>query len=200
MTEVEVLHGEELPPDGGSPPLLIPPSFDQVYADHFDFVWRSIRRLGIPEASVDDALQEVFIVVHRRLSEFEGRAVITTWLFRIILHTVGHHRRSMSRKRAFHADRESPDDLPSEAATDPYENTVQAQELRLLYTLLDRLDDDKRAVFVLAELEQMTAPEIAESIGIKLNTVYSRLRAARASFEEEAAKLLGVEWQGQGKP
>jgi len=61
---------------------------------------------------------------------------------------------------------------------------TRAEEVRLLHRILDRLDDDKRAVFVLAELEQMTAPEIAEALSVNLNTVYSRLRAARAAFED----------------
>jgi RNA polymerase sigma-70 factor (ECF subfamily) len=158
--------------------------FAEIYERHFSFVWRSVRRLGVAEASVDDAVQDVFLVVHRRLDDFEGRSSIKTWLFGIVLRVVKDWRRTDSRKRRVGAGA-GDGDLDSVAADgtqSPHALTEQAQAVRMLHRVLDSLDDDKRAVFVMAELEQMSAPEIAEALGVNLNTVYSRLRAARRAF------------------
>jgi RNA polymerase sigma-70 factor (ECF subfamily) len=162
------------------------PSFDAVYDSCIDFVWRGVHRLGVDEASVDDVIQEVFFVVHRKLPEFTGRSSTRTWIFSILLHVVRHHRRTWCRKEAARspdaADRL--DDLADPRSRGPLEAAETADSVRLLDRLLRSLDDDKREVFVLAHLEQMTAPEIAEILGENLNTVYSRLRAARDEFEQ----------------
>lgn len=155
-------------------------SFEQIYDEHFDFVWRSVRRLGVPDHQVDDAVQDVFVVVHRRLADFEGRSSMRTWLFGIALKVARSHRRRAARKGTEPLVQEVVD----HESLSPHEATARNEGLRLLHSLLDELDDDKRAVFVLAELEQMTAPEIAEALEVKLNTVYSRLRAARKNFDE----------------
>lgn len=153
----------------------------ELYEQHFEFVWRTVRRLGVAERALDDAVQDVFIVVHRRLHEFEGRSTIKSWLFSIARRVAHDHRRRSSRK-----DRgeELPDAIPDMASPSPLEAVARTQAAELLHDFLDSLDDDKREVFVLAELEQMTVPEIAEAIGVNLNTVYSRLRAARHAFEQ----------------
>lgn len=153
-------------------------SFDDVYDGYFDFVWRSLRRLGVPFSQLDDAAQDVFLVVHRRLGEFEGRSSVKTWLFGIVLRVARGVRRTAGRR---------PTEPLSEHATiagieTPVEATERAEAARLVHYLLENLEDDKRAVFVLAELEQMTAPEIADALAVNLNTVYSRLRSARREF------------------
>jgi RNA polymerase sigma-70 factor (ECF subfamily) len=153
--------------------------FADIYQTYFDFVWRSLRRLGVIEHELDDVAQEVFLVVHKRLDDFEGRSSVRTWLFGIVLRVASQHRRT-ARRRPEHS---LPADLPERRSSDPHEATVQAQTRQLVYELLDELDYDKRVVLVLAELEQMTAPEIAESLSLSVNTVYSRLRAARREFE-----------------
>jgi RNA polymerase sigma-70 factor (ECF subfamily) len=162
------------------------PSFDAVYDSCAEFVWRSVRRLGVEEASVDDVIQEVFFVVHRKLPEFTGRSSIKTWIFSILLHVVRHHRRTWRRKDAPRSSDATDrlDDLADPRARGPLEAAETADSVRLLDRLLRALDDEKREVFVLAHLEQMTAPEIAEILGENLNTVYSRLRAARDEFEQ----------------
>ncbi len=155
-------------------------TFEEVYEEHFEFVWRSIRRLGVDETAQDDLVQEVFLVVYRRLADFEGRSSVKTWLFGIALRVARTHRRGLARKGGL-------DPLPPEMADGsqrgPEAAASRNEALRLLDRLLDELDEDKRAVFVLAELEQMTAPEIADALGVKVNTVYSRLRAARTAFD-----------------
>jgi RNA polymerase sigma-70 factor (ECF subfamily) len=159
------------------------PTFEAIYEQHFPFVWRGVRRLGVSEAQTDDIVQEIFLIVHRRLASFEGRSSIRTWIYGIAVRVVRDHRRSLRRKPS------EPADVDLFAAQKGTEEDVErAQAVRVLYTLLDRLDDEKREVFVLAELEQMSVPEIAEILGANTNTVYSRLRAARKDFEQAAAR------------
>lgn len=166
-------------------------SFAEAYEAHFDFVWRSARRLGVPDASIDDVVQDVFVTVYRRLSEFEGRSQLRTWIFGILRHTVRDLRRTQRRKptEAFSHEPESRDGGPHEA-------TIQREGTRLLHEVLETLDDDQREIFVLAELEQMSAPEIGLALEMNVNTVYSRLRAARQSFEAALKRLRSRdEWR-----
>jgi RNA polymerase sigma-70 factor (ECF subfamily) len=162
-------------------------SFDVVYDEWFDFVWRSARRLGVDEAAVDDVTQDVFLVVHRRLSDFEGRSSLKTWLFSITLRVVSDWRRTRRRKGGLSPLPED-DALAGRESIEPARQLEKAEAVRLLHRLLDELDDDKRAVFVLAELEGQTAPEIATALDIPVNTVYSRLRVARERFEAALAR------------
>ena len=164
--------------------------FADVYREYFGFVWRSARGLGVRPSAVDDVVQEIFVVVHRRLSEFEGRSTVRTWLSGIVLNVVRHHRRSIVRKSPHelpNGSAEDPEVLPTDARG-PHENAELAEGTRLLQRLLDTLDDDKREVLVLAELEELSVPEIAEGLGLKVNTTYSRLRLAREQFERALAR------------
>ena len=157
-------------------------AFTDVYDEHFRFVWRSLRRLGVFEADVADAAQEVFVVVHRKLDGFEGRAKVSTWLFGICLRVAARRRSAPTRRREVHDDEAiaAQVDHADDAAT-----TVERRdERRVLEALLDELSFDQRAVFVLFELEAMTGDVIAEALEIPLGTVYSRLRLARAAFEQ----------------
>ncbi len=161
-------------------------SFDDVYDAYVDFVWQSARRLGVSEAAADDVVQQTFVVVHRRLLDFEGRSSLRTWIFSVLLRVVREHRRSMRRKSPhwMQSAPADPDELPDDAReADPFEALSRAEAARVIEELLESLDEDKREVFVLAELEQMTAPEIAEVTGLVPRAVYSRLRAARTDFE-----------------
>lgn len=156
-----------------------------IYREHFAFVWRSLRRLGVPDDSLEDLAQDVFVVVWRRIRDFEGRASLRTWLFGIALRVYRTRRRGEWRRRR------KLDELAStslvELTNDP---TRQRDAQQLLLALLDGLDDDKRAVYVLAELEGFTAAEIAEGLDVNPNTVSSRLRAARKELHDAAAALL----------
>jgi RNA polymerase sigma-70 factor (ECF subfamily) len=197
-------EGEAAAPRRGPPPIprraapAAPPQAEPsavtavldlpaIYAQHADFVWRSLRRLGVPERSVDDAVQDVFIVVHRRLAEFEGRSTLKSWLFGIARRVAHDHRRRIGRKER---DEELPEVIVDPAAPTPAAEVERAEAVRALHAILAGLDDDKREVFILAELEQMTAPEIAAALAVNLNTVYSRLRAARAAFDAAVARHL----------
>jgi RNA polymerase sigma-70 factor (ECF subfamily) len=181
--------------DGGPPPSQRDAvrerlDFAAVYDAHFSYVWRSARRLGVHPDSIDDVVQDVFVVVHRRLADFEGRSSLKTWMFGIVLRVVRDHRRSIRRKRlGADARSDSELDMLPDANATPFERLEQVEAARLVDTLLDRLDDEKREVFVLAELEGMTVPEIAEITSANVNTVYSRLRAARKEFEAAVQRM-----------
>jgi len=158
-----------------------------VYEGHFDFVWRSARRLGVQAPQLEDVVQEVFIVAHRRLPAFEGRASLKTWLFGITRRVVRDHFRSARRKPLELLGEREPVDPH---AADAEAQLVALEGVRLLHALLAQLDQDKREVFVLAELEQMSAPEIAQALEQNLNTVYARLRAARQAFDQALGRHL----------
>lgn len=165
------------------------PSFDAVYEEHFDFVWRTARRLGVPESAADDVVQDTFVVLHRRLAEYDGKTAMRCWLVGILTRVVSDHRRRYRRKEAAcvpHPD-ESERALPS-SAPPPSDEAEQAESVRLLGALLEEIDEDKREVLVLAQLEEMTVPEIAELLGANVNTVYARLRAARREFDAAYAR------------
>ncbi len=164
--------------------------FAAVYEANFTFVWRAARRLGVQAADTDDVVQEVFVVAHRKLGSFEGRARVKTWLFKILLHVVRHYLRTQQRKPAHQATaRDDLDQVLDHDGIGPGEAAERAEAVRLLDGLLGQLDADKREVFVLAEIEQMSCVEIADVLATNVNTVYSRLRAARQEFERAVARL-----------
>jgi RNA polymerase sigma-70 factor, ECF subfamily len=153
------------------------PAFADVFRQHFDFVWRTLRSLGVPEAGVDDAVQDVFISVHRRLPEFEGRSTLKTWIYSIAYHTAQNHRRSARRRETLPLE---PDVVSFEP--DPGELVAGAQAGRFVLRFLEQLAPERRDVFVLCVLEELSAPDVAEILRVNVNTVYSRLRLARQQF------------------
>ena len=158
-------------------------SFDEVYDRYVVFVWRTLRALGLPDAALEDAVQDVFIVVHRRLHEFEGRAKLTSWLFAIARRVAKNHRRTRQPSSELRdVEEQVRDDGPT-----PYEAVVQTEAVALLERILDRLDDKQRVCFVLMDIEQMTAEEVASLLEINVHTVYSRRRLARLEFNRLAA-------------
>ena len=168
-------------------------TFEAVYETHCPFVWQSVRRLGVADSAVEDVAQEVFLVVHRRLASFDGRSSIKPWLFAIIVRVVSDARRSLRRKPA-HLGGHARSDRDVDSVTDPsaicpQESAVRADAVRTLQALLDRMSDHHRQVFILSELEQMSALDIAAAVNANVNTVYSRLRAARLDFERAVARL-----------
>lgn len=158
-------------------------SLEEVYRAHHAFVWRSLLRLGIPAGRIEDAVHELFLVVARKLPEFAGRSSLRTWLFAIAVRVAQSFRRDAGRERV-HLERFAHE--PRAAASDPYR---QRDATVVLHRLLAALGEDQRAVFILVELEGMTAPEVAEALGVKLPTVYTRLRAARAAVARAAHDL-----------
>lgn len=168
--------------------VATPPSFAETYERYFEFVWASVRRNGVADGDADDVVQEVFVVIHAKLGTLQQPESLRSWIYGIVRRTVSGYRRSrradvagdaaLALAGAAHA--------PSQAT--PQALTEQAAQVELLWSLLAELDDAKREVFILAEVEEMTAPEIASALEIPLNTVYSRLRTARVAFEETLAR------------
>ncbi|MBV1859320.1 MAG: sigma-70 family RNA polymerase sigma factor [Nannocystaceae bacterium] len=156
-------------------------SFDAVFRDEHDFVWRTLRHYGVPEAGLDDATQDVFVVVHRRIADFDGRAPLRSWLIGIARRVGSRHR---SRREA-QARREAPLGAvePSSSDPGPHSRAIRVEAADFVATFLDLLPPKLRGAFQLCEIEGMSAPEVADVLGIPVNTVYSRLRLARARFE-----------------
>jgi RNA polymerase sigma-70 factor (ECF subfamily) len=170
-------------------PVSAEASFEQVYSTYVDFVWRSALRLGVDEAAADDVVQQVFLVVYQKLDGFEWRSTLKTWLFAILLRVVRGHRRIVRRKSPHLAHEWVDPDLAVDGSGTPHDALSRAEASRTIDVLLDSLKGDKRVVFVMAELEEMTAAEISIATGLTPSAVYSRLRAARTDFERAAAAL-----------
>jgi RNA polymerase sigma-70 factor (ECF subfamily) len=147
-----------------------------------------VRRNGVGEGDVGDVVQEVFVVIHAKLPTLRQPESLRSWIYGIVRRTVSGHRRSQRADAVSDAALAlaSVTDAPSQAS--PQALTEQAAQMQLLWSLLAELDEPKREVFILAEVEEMTAPEIAEALEIPMNTVYSRLRTARAAFEVALAR------------
>jgi RNA polymerase sigma-70 factor (ECF subfamily) len=171
----------------------VPPTFDSVYHAYASFVWRSAYRLGVPRAALEDVMQEVFLVVHRKLPAFEERASdraatsMRAWLSAIVIHVVRAHRRTLRRRDPTADERAAsidPDTLVDPWTPSPIEAALRDDAVRELYEILASMNDDRREVFVLSELEELSAPEIAHALGVNVNTIYWRLRTARKEFEQ----------------
>jgi RNA polymerase sigma-70 factor (ECF subfamily) len=162
-------------------------TLEEIYNQHADFVWQTLRHMGLGETDAEDAMQEVFLTVHRKLGEFEARSALTTWLF-TICRSVARDRRGRAYRR-----REVSDALTIEgqadAVTDVGRVVEHRQQVALLEAILDRMEDSQREVFVLFELQGLGGEAIAEMLSIPTGTVHSRLRLARAAFQAAVARL-----------
>ncbi|MEM7152275.1 MAG: sigma-70 family RNA polymerase sigma factor [Myxococcota bacterium] len=159
-----------------------------VYREHHDFVWRSLRCLGVTDAAVDDAVQDVFIVVHRRLEEFEGRSTLRTWLYQIARRVAWRYRQRASTDAARNFE------LPElEGGPDLDDAVARAEALEILRAFIRELDEDKAAVFVLTEFGGLQGHEIARSLDVNVNTVHARLRAARMKLDRMVRRLAARE-------
>jgi RNA polymerase sigma-70 factor (ECF subfamily) len=163
--------------------------FVELYQQHFDFVWRSVRMLRVHSGVAEDVVQDVFLVAHRRLADFEARASVRTWLFAIARRVVSTHRRSLRRRFRLLA---RVSNTEHEVSATPFDATARSETQRALLAALEDLPEDQRLVFSLTEIEDMSAPEIASALGINVNTVYSRLRLARRTL---AARLRITEME-----
>jgi len=173
--------------------------FAAVYQAHFAFAWRTIRRLGVPADQVDDVVQDVFVVVARRLPSFDpGRSHPRSWLYGVITRVVRNDRRRQRRKDrpCLPLDDGSEPSLASRlpsTAPGPQQAAEEQEALRLVSAILDTMPEDRRELLILADLEEMPIVEAAESLGINLNTAHSRLRAARREFDEALARFRARE-------
>jgi RNA polymerase sigma-70 factor (ECF subfamily) len=167
------------PPDSSPPPME---TLESIYREHYRFVWRSAMRMGVPRDQVEDAVQDVFVVVSERLDTFEGRSSLRTWLFAILFRVASERRRKDAKAQR----REAPA-VSAPLAAD--ETLARKQAAELFTQMLDELDADQRAIFVLFEIDRTPAKEIAEALGLNVNTVYSRLRLARKKMNRSLARF-----------
>lgn len=164
--------------------------FETLYRTHYQFIWRTLRRLGVSERDVEDTCQSVFWTAHRRLPQFEARSSIKTWLCGIALKVASDYRRSAVVRREHLI--ESPTDGTSDAPSQDI-HVQQREQLEELDMVLAKLPVEQRTVLVLFELEQLTGEEIAAIEGVALGTVRSRLRLARESFSQLVSELRSAE-------
>jgi RNA polymerase sigma-70 factor, ECF subfamily len=160
----------------------------RALTDHYDFVWRSLRRLGVPTSEAEDAAQEVFLVFSGRLGDVVPGSE-RAFLYRVAVHKAEHVHRSRARRR------EVPEPVPDEAPAstrDPEQLLAGARARALCHELLGELSLEQRAVFVLYELEEMTMAEIAETLQLPMGTVASRLRRGRATFSKRLQERLNA--------
>jgi RNA polymerase sigma-70 factor (ECF subfamily) len=169
---------------GHAPPQegTLPQTFETVYEEFAPYVWRNARRLGVAPGAIEDVMQEVFLVVHRRLPEFEERTSVRAWLSAILIRVVRAYRRRSARERG--STEIEADGLADPRSPSPHESLERDEVLRELYTVLAAMNPERREALVLSELEDFTAPEIAHALGVNVNTVYWRLRTARREFEK----------------
>jgi RNA polymerase sigma-70 factor, ECF subfamily len=161
-------------PDAAPPPASNGLSVQGIFVAHARYLCRALQALGVPEKDVDDACQEVFLVVHRRLADIDPKT-LKSWLYGVCLRVAADHRRKLRARREVAV--EMVPELPSSET--PVERAMAARLQSELLSVLDELDESKRAAFVLYEIEELTLREIAAALECPLQTAYSRLEAAR---------------------
>jgi RNA polymerase sigma-70 factor (ECF subfamily) len=176
-----------LDPVSDGAPSSPPPQFPALYRQQARYVFRTLRRLGVRGAEIDDLVQEVFMVVFRRLSDYDPARPIEPWLFGIAYRLVSVRQRHRSRRIVEVASDAS--DLVDDAAPGPEASLADRQAREKVLLALEALDLDQRAVFVMHDIDGQPIPAVAETLDIPLNTTYSRLRAARAKFAARVRRL-----------
>jgi RNA polymerase sigma-70 factor (ECF subfamily) len=164
------------------------PSFRELYDNYFGYVWRNAAHRGVPSSALDDVTQEVFIVIHRKLPEFEGRSSVRVWITGIVRKVVADYVRKRGNRAA------GDETLSQEPAAGvlPSEEAERRAAVALLESVLAKMSEDQREVFVLCELEGLSGTEIAELLGVNENTVWTRVRAARRIFQEGVTRQRAV--------
>jgi RNA polymerase sigma-70 factor (ECF subfamily) len=179
--------------DGGAPRRpLTEVEFRAIYDAHFKLVWSALRRLGVRDADVLDVTQKVFITAYTKYAAFQGRSRLTTWLFGICQKLASDYRRSAPIRREIATDATEIDtrEMASEGSVAALATRRRAA---LAETILDKLPDAQRTVFVLFELEELSGAEIADIVQVSVGTVRSRLRLARETFAREVKRLEASE-------
>jgi RNA polymerase sigma-70 factor (ECF subfamily) len=163
--------------------------FRALYDAHFAFVWRTLLRFGVPHAAAEDAAQEVFVTLYRRLDDYDGQTPLRSWLWGICRRVAQGEYRSRSR-----ADRRAESAPPPPSPSVPPDAALERKEaVDFVQRFIDGLPEELREVFVLMEIEALSAPEVAAALELKVNTVYSRLRLSRERFEQASARLRARE-------
>ena len=163
-------------------------SFERVYDQWFDEVSRWVRALGAREADRDDVVQDIFLVVHRRLADFDGQNV-AGWLYQIARRKVRDYRHLMWIKHLFGSSSVPLGEEMLQTGQSPLDQLETRQKTQLFERLLDALNPDQRAAFVLFEIEGSSGEEIARLQGVPINTVWARIHKARKKLQERAERF-----------
>lgn len=164
-------------------PDVAPQDFRSIFETYGPFVSRALRRLDVPSADRHDLRQEIFVVVHRKLHEYDGRASLRSWIYGICVRMASTYRRSARVRREETREYPEPDIAMSSEAANQDRDLDSRRAYAHAEALLARLDDEKRRVFVLYEIEGLAMCEVAEAVGCPLQTAYSRLHAARKAMK-----------------
>jgi RNA polymerase sigma-70 factor, ECF subfamily len=159
-------------------------AFQTLFAAEFGYVCQTLRRLGVFEADLDDSAQEVFLAVYRKWGDYDPSRPVRPWLVGFAFRVGANARR---RRKLAH---DEFDETLEGPASSPEERAQKNQATTLALRILQKMGEERRDVFVMHELEDIQAPEIAVILDVPLNTVYSRLRTARLEFEEHAARMV----------
>jgi RNA polymerase sigma-70 factor (ECF subfamily) len=162
----------------------VAPDASELYRLHGRAVWATLSRMGVRQADLADMTQEVFVVVHRRLGSFEGRASVRGWISGICRKVASNYRRRPHHRESS----ETPIEERSGEGPDPEQVALRVEMRRLLDSILDVLDPEKRAVLVMYEIEGLSCQEIADELGVPIGTIHSRLHAARSRFKKAFAQ------------
>lgn len=168
------------------------PTLEEVYAQRARFVWLTLQRLGVRPSDLDDVCHDVFVILKRKLPDFDPNARIKPWLFAICAQTASNYRRRARYRLEVMAGSMTAEDEPQPAGPAwgrPDREAASREELAVAERILSRLSPVKRSVFVMYELEGMSCQDIADELGLPVGTVYSRLHSARGTFAEYAEKV-----------
>ena len=162
-----------------------PPDFRTIFDQHFDYVWFTLRRFGVAARDLDDLAHDVFFQIYQHLAQYDPSRPLRPWLFGFAYRMASDYRRlARHRRETLDEPCEGIDAAPSAA-----ERVASRQTLDLVWNALEHLDLDRRAIFVLHDVEGYSIPEVASALGIPLNTAYSRLRLAREQFAKSVQRL-----------
>lgn len=167
------------------PPRTSEVDLREIFRMHSAYVWSTLKRLGVPFSDLDDLTHDVFLQVHRKFDEFDPTRPVRPWLFAFAYRVACQHRRRAHLRHEFPGE----PDKTAHPGLAPDEQVAAGDGRRLILAALDCLPMERRAVFVLYEIDGVSIDEIAHAMGIPQNTAYSRLRVARAEFETAAQRL-----------
>lgn len=161
---------------------------ERIYDEQFDYVWNSLKRCGVPERDLEDLCHEVFVTIYQKLDDYDDDRPLQPWLFGFAFRIASDYREKASNAREKLTDPDPPSQAPEVV------DKLSADQARdIVMDALQEVDMERRAVFVLNELDGHAMPEVADSLAIPTNTAYSRLRAAREQFEQAVRDLLDEE-------
>lgn len=173
------------------------PTIEQIVAREGDFLWLTLQRLGVRSENCPDVMQDVLMIVHRKLGGYDPRSPLRAWLYGVCVHEAANHRRRAWVRREQPVEPGTIASGSSGDETDPERSLAARQQQARLDAMLDELDPEKRAVLVMYEIEEQSCEQIAATYGIPVGTVHSRLHAARNAFRAVAHRWSKRDGEGR---